>query len=509
MIKIYVLFLNVGGSVIWPYVEFDEEARRDYLLKKLKKEISDTEFIGGDIIRDFEEVIDIEDREDIDAILVYVLSMSMTPQMPWYLRDTDLSPFKRHPMIIATDFLGGFPYILDFCNVADKENLPVVPVTSSNFEDVRSALHLLKTIYKMKGAKILSVEASETGEEKHGSTHRWKMELDQNLKTLKEVYGIELLTITGTELNRLYSQVDKNAVEELTNEWIEGASRMVGPNREDIIVGSRICLALEKAVKDARAQALIVDFVPVLRGELLAMPCLAVPYLRRKGIVVSGEGDFNSCVISLIMYYLTGRMGFINDPVIDTSLEQEWCCHCDPVFRWKGKDGPLAPYELRFACHHAAAVPVTEIPINEPFTSVALNVLEKKLAIHQGISSRAVIKEEFYPKEIREKGIMETLLVRLMEKLPIQIDNAFQTIIMETEKEERHPGRNKGEINIEERACASRYVFDVENAKKIYENMKNYWHIFGWHRTMVCGDYREQLFDLAKLLGLEIIEEDN
>lgn len=506
--KIYTAFLNPGGAVIWPYVEFDEKARRDYLLNRLKNEIKDIEFVGGDIIRDFEELREIEERADIDGILVYALSMSMSPHIPWFMRETDLSPFRKHPMIVTTDFLGGIPYVLDFCNVAEKEKLPVLPIQSSNFEDVKSALHLIKVIHSLKESKILSVEPSEVGKEIYGSTHRWKRDLDRYLKTLEEVFGVEVVRISGMKLNEYYQNVDENSAEELAQKWIDGATKLAGPNRSDILAGSKMCLALEKAVEDVGADAVIVDFVPVLRGEVEGMPCLAVPYLRDRGIAVGPEGDMNSGVVNLLMYYLTGRMGFVNDPVIDTYLGQEWCCHCAPPLRWKEKDSPPSPYELRYACHHTAVVPVVEIPTNEIFTSVGLNVLEKKLAIHQGKSVGRVIKEESYPEKTREKGFFETVREKLIEKLPVDIDTAFQQIVDEVLKEDRHPGRSKGEINIEERACTNRFVFKVKNAKKIFDNMTRFWDTFGWHRSIFCGDYRKELLYLAALLGLEVIEED-
>lgn len=113
--RVYAVFLSKKkGEQGWPSDDFDPESRKDHLLRRLEGARENIEFIGGDIIQDFDEVKKVEGREDIDGILLYTLTTPPWTQMPWVLRERpDVSPFRKYPMILVSDIFGGAMPLLD------------------------------------------------------------------------------------------------------------------------------------------------------------------------------------------------------------------------------------------------------------------------------------------------------------------------------------------------------------------------------------------------------------
>ena len=53
-------------------------------------------------------------------------------------------------------------------------------------------------------------------------------------------------------------------------------------------------------------------------GKITAYPCRGFFQMNNDGYIGACESDLKSTISMLIMAYLTGRPGFISDPVIDT-----------------------------------------------------------------------------------------------------------------------------------------------------------------------------------------------
>jgi L-fucose isomerase-like protein len=449
--RVYVAFVSKEkGKEGWPSSDFDPKLRRDYLLHRLESACKNIEFIGKDIIQNFSELKKIEKKTDIDGILVYTLATFWYKS--WARRraettDPDVLAFRRYPMILVSDRFGGEQLLFDFYDWASRNKLLILPISSSNFEDLVKALHLIEVIHQIKKSKILIVGKSG---ESLDQSHWWRQKSEEYFKTLKEVFGIEVITIDSEELNEYYQSVDKNSAHKIAEEWLNKASKVVEPGEEEIVKSARMYLAMKKAMEKVKADAITIDCLTLFyEGKLPAYPCLGFAQLNDEGSTGICEADLDGTVTQLVLRYLTRRPGFISDPVIDTSTQQIIYAHCTAPTKMFGKEGISAPFIIRSHAedNKGAALQVI-MPPNETVTTAKLNVLNKKVVIHQG--------------------------------------------------------KTKGNIN-EERACRTKLIAGV-NAKKIFKNYR--YGIFGWHRVTVYGDFREGLSNLATLLGLEIIEED-
>ena len=81
-------------------------------------------------------------------------------------------------------------------------------------------------------------------------------------------------------------------------------------------------------------------------GKLNAYPCLGFVEMLDAGMIGACEADLMSSVTMIAMKHLTGRPGFISDPVLDTAKRQIICCHCVATTKPLGPESKSNPYEI-------------------------------------------------------------------------------------------------------------------------------------------------------------------
>lgn len=503
--RVYAAFL-FKHNAMFPYFGANGEARRDFLMDKLRRETEGIEFVGGKIITDIEELEEVEDRDDIDGIFVGVIASTVWPFPIWSLReDPDVDQLRKKPMIVATDFLGGFYPVVDFNAFARKHNLPVLTIQSSDFNDIKKALHKIKVIHSMKNSRILSVGTREIPEGsgiwveeliKGEPMIAWRTNPDGYAQTVKSVFGPEIVFMTAEDFkDQFYDKIPDADAEKEADAWIDGALRAEVRNKDWVQRMARLYLAMKKSAPDMNIDAIQMDCrtapaqtimeIPMKErdiklygweapaweflkkiGALPTFPCGANGKLTSEGIPSVGEGDLDTAVLNLMMQYITDKPGFQNDPVIDTATNQIIYAHCGPtITNWEELGGAIeSPYELRMNCAGCGVTFKGSIPLNKTVTSVGLNAWQKKITVHQG----------------RTIGIID--------------------------KEDRHAGKNEGKMTLAEKGSLNKFVAEVSDARKIFNNYRP--GVFGWHRTLIVGDHRQDIIDIGNLLALTIYEED-
>jgi len=186
-------------------------------------------------------------------------------------------------------------------------------------------------------------------------------------------------------------------------------------------------------------------------GRLEAYPCLGYVELNDGGDYLGiCEADVDSAATALLIKYLTGRPGFVSDPVLDLGKGEVIYAHCVAPTKVFGVSGPSSPYIIRSHAEDRRGVSVQVLlPTGHRVTTVKLNLLREAMAIHGG--------------------------------------EAVENID-------------------EEKACRTKLGVRA-NAEKLLEKWNRDFD-FGWHRVTVYGEWRKEFKQLAKLLKLHIVEED-
>ena len=281
------------------------------------------------------------------------------------------------------------------------------------------------------------------------------------------------LTVNHVELERVLNKIPKadiNRAEAIAQKWIKDA---IGVNPEtnetEILEAARLYLAMKELVEEEQADGIAIrSLVPWSQGILRVTTCLPNAEFNRQLKVGVCEGLINAAITELFALLLFKRPTFIGDIIgIDRENDLITVAHCQSPVNPHGDD--LAPYEIR---SHAlqkgnkmlpafmpeigkslSAVVRVDLPVDEPVTVVKISVYHKKIAVSSG---RSVRGEDYY-RDFKDRLCRTKLAIRL---------------------------------NTE--AFARRY--DTAT--------------FGVHRNVIFGDYREQLKDLADLMGYEFVPED-
>ena len=155
-----------------------------------------------------------------------------------------------------------------------------------------------------------------------------------------------------------------------------------------------------------------------------------------------------STLSMLALGLLTGKPGYISDPVIDTSKNQIIYAHCVAMTKADGPAGPANPYHLRnHSEDRKGAVVASMLPLGRLTTTIEMDPLKKQVLLHQG-------------------------------KTAAHIDD--------------------------DRACRTKLAAEV---KGDIGRLLSFWDQWGWHRVTFYGDLKEPVAALADRIGYEVVEE--
>lgn len=416
----------------WPYINYDVEARSKQVVAILREKLPEFEFSPAVFhsLEEAERAAETE-QEHFDGYLVYMTAL-WSGIGAYYARN-------KWPTIIADELYAGSGGLLRVNSMVVKEKLPVVTVASSDFQDVIDAVRLFGVMKKMRQAKILVVADGES----------WGARGDV-VARVEEVFGVQVTQIDSGMLHSYYERSDPDVAMMWKDKWVREALKVVEPSEEEILRSARMYLALKQAMMEAEADAITVDCLGLYYGgRLFAYPCLGFFQLNNEGLTGVCEADVESTVTQLLIRYLTGRPGYVSDPVIDTATNQIVYAHCVATNRVFGSTGLHNPYILRSHAEDRKGASVQSLlPLGHTVTTLKVSAQHKAFAIHTG---RSVANVE------------------------------------------------------DDKACRTKLAAEVD-ARRVLENYHD--EIFSWHRVTCYGDYRQPFIDLAKLYGLEIFEED-
>lgn len=267
---------------------------------------------------------------------------------------------------------------------------------------------------------------------------------------IEETYGTVVKKIEFEEINSAYKKADKAEVKKWTNKWINGAEKVIEPKRTDVEKAAGIYLAMLELMKNHNANAVTINCLGgIYSGKMVeAYPCLGFMQLDNDGLVGACEADQRSTLTKLLMTYFVGRPGFISDPVIDTAKNQIIYAHCVAPTKVFGPAGTSNPYHLRnHSEDRKGACNRSLMPLGEMTTTILFDHNKKQVILHQGKS----------------------------------VENVD-----------------------DDKACRNKLAVEVKG--DVYKLM-NYWDQWGWHRVTFYGEHKRQIYNIAALLGFEVVEE--
>ncbi len=266
---------------------------------------------------------------------------------------------------------------------------------------------------------------------------------------IQGIFGTKVLGMDFKELNDFYVKADRDEAAQWGDRWIGQAEKLIEPTRDEVVRCGAMYLAMKALMKKHSAQAITINCLGgFYGGHITAYPCLGHYQLNNDGLVGACEADVTSTITMLAMSCMTGRPGYISDPVIDTAKNQIIYAHCVAPNKMFGPDGPSNPYHIRSHSEdRKGAVVRSLMPLGYMTTTIEFHPIRKEVLFHQGKS----------------------------------VDNVD-----------------------DDKACRSKLAVEV---KGDIEKLMNEWDQWGWHRVTVYGDLKEPVRQMADALKMRFVEE--
>jgi len=414
----------------WPYKGYDYATRVKKLSSLIRENLPDVDFVEQ-VLRSPEEF----DEEKFKGVKVFAVVLVGI----WNGVARKIIESGK-PVLLVDDLYGGSGEFLQTLGLALRKGYRVAGVASSNLLDSINAIKVLSAIDLLSKSRILVVKELEE--------ERFNV-LKENVK---RTVGSELVLISPEKLISEYEKTSPEEARKIAEKWIEEALELVEPSEEEVVKSAKMYLAMKKLIEKYGAQAITIDCLGLFyRGKLPAYPCLGYVELLNRGYVATCEADIDSAITQLLIQYITGRPGFVSDPVLDQGSGYIIYAHCLAATKVYGPKGPRTPYRIRSHSEDRAGAALQAYwPSGEPITTVKLNLARRAMALHSGI--------------IRD--------------------------------------------NIEEeKACRTKVAAEIDVDKIMYN-----WNRvvdFGWHRVSVVGNFKREFKLAARLLGFQLIEEDS
>jgi len=409
----------------WPNRGYDYESRKKELTAKLQQDCPYAEFLPVTVQNADEAKKVLEADREVDGYLVYMVGL-------WTGAPRTIAASGRPTIFVDDLYSGSGEFLIEYA-AAKRQGLRVAGVSSSRFQDVADAVKTLDCLKRLRSSVIVDITARDPGE---------------TGKAIQEVFGTPVHQVSAEEVTEAFNRASPAGAKDRARRWIQDAERVVEPSTAEIEKSAAMYLALESVLERNRSQAVTIDCLSLLYGgKLPAYPCLGLFQLNNDGKVGACEADLRSTVTMLLMTYLTGRPGYISDPVVDTARNQIIYAHCVSTNKVFGPTGPANPYHIRnHSEDRKGAVVRSLMPLGEMTTTLEFDPVRKEVVMHQ---ARTVANVD------------------------------------------------------EDRACRTKLAAEVPDAQKLLSE----WDRWGWHRVTFYGDWKRQVENVAALTGFKITYE--
>jgi len=468
-VRIGLVFLSRAGDS-WPYPEFDVIAREKEILGLLTEGCPEIEFVPAAVRNpeDFQQAASLKDQ--VDGYLVYAVTLS------WNLTESMRAIGNLgKPMIVADEILGGSGMFLTGYSGLCREGRSAAGIATTQPKDLITVARLFMDIKK---PGVTPESFARRCEEVYRSTFapagnmnciedpvsltdireciaRFKnstfLIVGRHQKSQEQNYlGAKGIDIGFDEFNTFYAQVDRNHANELADRWIKDADRVVEPTVEVIRKAAAVYLATRALLQQYGTDTVTMNCLGgFASGKLAAYPCLGFMELLNEGGHGICEAMPDDTLSVLMGRILTGRPGYVSDPVLDTSKNQIIYAHCVATTKVFGPESESNMFRIR-TLHDRdprGCCAQSFLPEGYMTTSFRTNFARKEMVIHQA----------------KAAGNLDS-----------------------------------------ERGCRTQLIGEVRGdiGKLFYQ-----WDRFGWHRVTVYGDVQEPLIEFGRALGLDVIVE--
>lgn len=462
---------TTNDKPIWPNVGYDFDTRRSQVLDALTEGCPDVQFLPVQLMDDPKDAAKLLEKDaEVDGYLVCLQGLG-------WRNDAFKLCTTGKPSLLVDNLFGGSGLFLTRQAQIMGSGKPVDWVSSLDDEDIVASAQKFALIREGKSPAEVAAAFRAARRRRTPADADWSCigdpvpqpKFDQALEQLEktkllvvgggwggdrfrqasqEVVGVEFVPTKFEELAAAYAEVDPRDAKTFADRWMDEAQEVVEPSREDVEKSGAMYEAMNKLVQKHDACGISINCLGgFYGGHMEAYPCLGFSQLNNDGLVGGCEADQMSALTMATLGTLTGRPGFISDPVIDTSQNHIIYAHCVAMTKPFGPKGASNPYRIRSHSEDRKGASIQSLlPEGYMTTTLELNPVSKQMLFHQAKTA----------------------------------------------------GNNPSDM-----ACRTKLAAVV---KGDIEKLTEKWAM-GWHRVTFYGDLKDTTVELCDRLGLELIEE--
>lgn len=470
--KVRLVFCETkNDKPIWPNIGYDFDARRNHLSGVLARGCPDIEFLPARLM---------DDPKDVDAVLkddAEVGGYLVCLQGLGWANDIGKLSVTGKPTLLVDNLFGGSGLFLTRQPAIQKAGKPVDWVSSSRDEDLVTSARQFGLLKEGKSPAEIAAAFRAARRGNTPAVTDWSCKEDRltaadfdkafaELRTTKllvvgggwggdafrkasaELTGVQFVPIAFEEMAAAYAAADRGAAQDFAGRWAKNAEKVVEPSPEDLEKSGLMYVAMKDLIAKHGARGISINCLGgFYGGHLQAYPCLGFSQLNDDGLVGGCEADQMSALTMAVMGALTGRPGYISDPVIDTSKNAIVYAHCVAMTKPFGTGGAASPYRIRSHSEDRKGACVQSLlPAGYMTTTLEIDPVGKKAIVHQA----------------------------------------------------RTIGNNDSDL-----ACRTKVEAQLKGS---LEKLTEQWRM-GWHRVTVYGDLKDTVAALCDRWKLERIEE--
>ena len=458
--KVYVMFRSSGldHRGAWDARDIEQKVMtNEGMLSELEKRCEGVEFVGEtNPIRVESAIESVRNlQEELNGILIFGPPSGG-------LIETGLPIISVFPMwgmwMAGFDFKGyeGRNILTDCLPVVRDLEESVFP---ARIAGLAKKIKLIQAVSKMRNLRILSItDRPVLGSYETGFGDRKEYE-KVFLDNLEETFGSKITTTTQEEMFDNIQEVKEKEAEKIAKMWIDGTEGIKDTNEAEIVRSARLYLVMKELMEKYDCNAITTEGYGVFAGYRkgnIPSQGLASSQFCTDGITATSECLINSLLTQQLGFYITGRPSFNGDYIIDPFYNVAIIGHCECPFNPYG-DERRASYVIRnlprLKKYEGGACVQVNLPLDETVTVAKISMYDKKISVFTG---KAVSGRDFFE-------------------------------------------------DWEMLACRTKLAIETDT-KALRENLD--WRTFASHRAVFYGDFREEIKNLATLIGFEVVEED-
>lgn len=413
--KVRLIFCETtNDKPIWPNIGYDFDTRRKKVIETITGGCPDIDFAPVRVLEgSAQETVEaaLANPEGVDGFIVCLQGLG-------WRNDVVKLCATGKPTLLVDNLFGGSGLFLGKISPIMKSGGPVDWVSSSNDADIVESARQFAQCRKGKTPAEVAALFRSTRRGRTPSESNWTCQpdavascnFDQALAKIRQTKllvvgggrggdafrkaafdatGVTFVPISFPEMAEAYEQASAGEGVEFADRWIQGAQQVVEPDRAEIETSGRMYVAMKRLIEKYGASGISVNCLGgFYGGHLKAYPCLGFSQLNNDGLVGGCEADQMSALTMSVIGSLTGRPGYISDPVIDTAKNRIVYAHCVGMTKAFGPQGPSNPYRLRTHSEDRKGVAVQSLlPEGYLTTTLEINPATREILFHQAKSA--------------------------------------------------------------------------------------------------------------------------